>query len=100
MGGTIVAALLVAPVVIILMLPLGLLNAWVTEKLWGWFVAEQFLAVPDISVGQAWGLSMIVSYMTMQHFIKKEMDRDAVLGVLMLPFLALFSGWLVHWLVL
>jgi len=42
---------------------LAVLNGWVVSVLWGWFIVPLF-SLPTLSIVQAIGLGMVVSYMT------------------------------------
>lgn len=38
-----------------------LFNGWVTSVLWNWFVPNIFDNVPSLSIGEAIGLSLVIS---------------------------------------
>jgi len=53
-------ALLGMPVFIILALAgIGIYQAWAFWILWNWFVPTTFLAVPALTIWQAWGLGLV-----------------------------------------
>src|SRR5690606_38361726 len=76
---------------------------FVLSVLWGWFIVPVF-EIPDISILQAIGLSMVVGFLTYQHIESdKKSDRsltESVIYMLMLaiirPAIVLFIGYIVH----
>ena len=50
---------------ILTIVPMMLLNGFVLEKLWGWFIVD--LGAPDISVGQAIGISLVAGFLAHQY---------------------------------
>lgn len=72
---------------------------WVLSVLWGWFVIPVF-NVPNLSVVQAVGLAMVVSYLTKKHESdsKKELSdviATLVVEVVFVPLTALLLGWII-----
>jgi hypothetical protein len=47
------------------MVGLTLIRGLVLQALWGWFIVTTF-ALPDLTLVQALGLSLVVSFLTMQ----------------------------------
>jgi hypothetical protein len=45
----------------------ALLNGWALTLLWSWFVVPTFPDLPVLSLGQAIGLGMIISFLTYQY---------------------------------
>lgn len=48
-------------VLLIAMIPLALFNGWVLSVMWNWFIPTTFNAIPPLSIGQAIGLSLVIS---------------------------------------
>jgi phosphate/sulfate permease len=100
------ALVIVGAIALIPMLFAGLalsaiINGWVLSILWGWFITPVF-GIPAISVGQAIGLAMVVSYLTYQH-IEQDSDKDkterfaGIFAVLLIrPLMSLLLGYIVH----
>lgn len=44
----------------------ALLNGWALSKLWVWFIASTF-GLPILTLPQAIGFAMVVSYLTFKH---------------------------------
>jgi hypothetical protein len=73
--------------------------------LWGWFVVIPF-GLPALSIGQALGVSTLVSFMTYQYVDCKEDDSKTsgermalmVAGALLRPLFALAFGRLIFFL--
>lgn len=80
----------------------SILNGWVLSILWGWFISPVF-GIPVITVGQAIGLAMVVSYLTYQHVDsntrkndKTEFYVNIMVAVLLRPLITLGIGYIVH----
>ncbi|MDP3726358.1 MAG: hypothetical protein Q8R36_04140 [bacterium] len=77
-------------------------NGFVLSVLWGWFIVPT-LGLPALSVVQAIGIAMVVSYLT-YHYIdtqkgtedKREKIAMAIGMVILRPLFALFFGWIIH----
>ncbi len=81
-------------------------GGWVFSILWGWFVVPVF-GLPQLSVVQAIGLSLMIGYMT--HHLKSD-DKDNgddedsagaktlknLLFAIFYPLLILSLGWVIH----
>ncbi len=59
-----------------------LLNGWALHLLWLWFIVPIF-NLPALSIGQAIGLGMIVSFLT-YHYQASPKDKDENLGTFIL----------------
>ena len=55
----------------VVMLVIGVLNAFVVSSLWGWFVVP--LGMPSIGIAHAWGLGILVG---MFQFPPQKLDDD------------------------
>ena len=77
----------------ILLLPLGILRAFIIRDLWSWFIVP--LGVPEISVLHAFGIglftTLFVDQMLTIHMMRKD-DKDALR-----LFLHGIAGWLATW---
>lgn len=81
-------------VAILFILVYGLIRGFVITKLWAWFVIPTFPSAPELTIPVAWGLSMLVSFLTAEH--PDHNDTKTFWGnVLVTPFSVLFFGWLV-----
>jgi len=79
-------------------------SGYALTVLWGWFVIPTFGA-PALSLPAAYGLSMIVSFMTYQETKSVATSDDSSIWMTLLkgffmaifrPAFALLFGWLVH----
>lgn len=76
---------------------IGFLNAFVVRDLWQWFVSP--LGVPSISWAQAYGLDVLVTYLTMTRM---SLDYDSpnkwkTLGIGVAVALVCWAmGWALH----
>ena len=73
------------------------LNAFALTKMWGWFIVP--LGVASIGMAHAWGLTMLISWLT-NHSYKTSDDQG--LGVLVgkaiiYPLFVLLFGSLAFW---
>lgn len=75
-------------------------NALVGKTLWAWFVVKTF-GLPALTMCQAWGLSILISMWTYQHFTHYDKDERSatekvceIVGVALRPWAILFVGWL------
>lgn len=81
----------------------SILNGWVLSILWGWFISPVF-GIPAITVGQAIGLAMVVSYLTYQHTENNASKKDEktsyyvglIVALLLRPLVTLGIGYIVH----
>lgn len=55
------ATIALAALVFVIMLPLDYVRAFVTFKLYGWFVVEQFPQAPHLTLWQTWGLLILLN---------------------------------------
>lgn len=80
----------------------SILNGWVLSILWGWFISPVF-GVPLITVGQAIGLAMVISYLTYQHVDSNTKKEDTTtqyvsifVALILRPFITLGIAYIVH----
>ena len=77
----------------ILLLPLGILRAFIIRDLWSWFIVP--LGVPEISVLHGFGIglfaTLFVDQMLTIQMMRKD-DKDAIR-----LFLSGIAGWLATW---
>lgn len=85
---------IVAPLMIVLLIPLSLLNGWVVSTMWEWLIEPTFTSAPDINTAEGWGLALFVGYLTKQFGLK--MEENALLICLTMPFFALFGAWIIN----
>lgn len=74
------------------------LSAYTVQHLWKWFVVPIF-NLPLLSIMQALGLGMFVSYMTKQreYYVEKEgAYKNRLINSIMYPVMALGIGYLIH----
>lgn len=78
-----------------------ILSGWVLSVLWGWFLVPT-LDLPQISIVQALGISLVIGYLTHQYIDCQKPERkkseEIAAGIIMLiyPLIALFIGWIFH----
>lgn len=81
----------------------SILNGWALSILWAWFIVPVF-GLPALSIVQAIGLAMVVSFLTRRIAIKKEDDEEegawliiakALLYAIISPLLTVFVGYIV-----
>lgn len=91
-----------ASIIGIVMILSSILNGWVLSVLWGWFIVPTFGA-PSISIVQAIGIALVVSFLTRKTDTKDDDTRStkekfavASIAVFIAPAFALFFGWIVH----
>lgn len=82
----------------------AILQGWVLSKLWAWFIVSTF-SLPQLGIGTAIGLSLVVRYLTYQH---PHGDKDAgpfeaiieaALFAIVFSLLTLGMGWITHLLI-
>ena len=74
------------------------LSAYTVQHLWQWFVVPLF-NLPLLSIMQALGLGLFVSYMTKQreYYVEKEdAYKFRLINSIMYPVMALGVGYLIH----
>ena len=59
---------------IILMVYVSMINGWALAKLWSWFMVQTF-DLPVLSIPEAIGLSLVVSYLTHQTSANKTEEK-------------------------
>jgi hypothetical protein len=83
--------LLAVPFIVVL----GILHGFVIMKLWGWFVVPTFHSAPTLHIAAAWGIGMLVSYITQEH---PKKDENYMASAVASPFVVLLFGWILsHW---
>lgn len=94
------ALLLVTP----LLFPVSVVaSGYALAVLWGWFVVPTF-HFPELSVPVAYGLWLIIGYMTYQEVDPKGLEEksagvlvvEALIKAVLRPAFALAMGWVVH----
>ena len=79
--------------IVALMIGVGLLRAFVLTKMWGWFILPTFVTAPDLSIPVAWGIAMMIGFITNEH--PAHSDGFSLWGtVLAMPFVVLLFGWI------
>jgi hypothetical protein len=72
-----------------------MLNGYAISVLWGWFIVTTFGLVA-LSVPQAIGMSLMVSYLTHHSLQKDEHSTGEKIAIAILkPILALGFGWII-----
>jgi len=77
-----------------------ILSGWALTHLWRWFIVPQF-GVSELSIAEAIGISLVVSYLT-YHPVETKDDRSdnekysAMIVYLLRPLITLAVGWVVH----
>ena len=84
-------------VILIIGIPIGFLNAWVTQKLYEWFLLP--LHFPHINLWEIYGITLLISHLRPTPTSdKKNSFKDTmgtVIGQLLGAFLALLIGYFV-----
>lgn len=87
---------------VVLLIFSSIFNGYALSVLWGWFVVPTF-HLPTLSLVQAIGLAMILTYLTYQHVDAKkgdesfgEMMAKAFPLTLIRPSFALLFGYVLH----
>jgi hypothetical protein len=73
----------------------GLIRAFVITKLWEWFIIPTFASAPDLTLAAAWGISMLVGFLTYQASKTKE-GIEFWGALVILPLSTLLVGWIVQ----
>lgn len=88
--------------VVALLVVSALLRGYVLSILWGWFMVPT-LGLPQLSVVQAIGIAIVVSFLTHQVNDYEEKERTggekitrAVAMAVLIPFFALLFGYIAH----
>jgi len=85
----------------LMVIPLSLLNGFVLMTLWAWFVTPLFGLLP-LSLIEAIGLGIIVSYLTHQYGAtqeKFETAKEALAGIFKMilhPIITLAFAWVIQ----
>jgi len=79
----------------------ALLNGWALTLLWSWFVVPTFPDLPVLSLGQAIGLGMIISFLTYQYIDAEPSKEDnsafkAVAATILRPIIYVLFGYIIH----
>jgi hypothetical protein len=72
-----------------------LINGWAFWLLWQWFVPSVFIGLPVLTLGQAIGLGMVVSYATYTYVPSKEDDKGSAMILIFRPLLSVLFGFIV-----
>lgn len=73
-----------------------LLNGVALKLLWGWFMVPTF-GLPVISLVQALGIMIIISFLAHQHIpMYKDFENEQFFFLILIPVLAMAVGWIVH----
>jgi len=85
----------------------ALLNGWALNLLWGWFLVPT-LGLPDISIVEAIGISLVISFLTSNPTSSSSSSDDedwsAIWGKVLGqtvggPIFAVAVGWILHFFV-
>jgi len=80
-------------VVAIVACPLG---GVALRLLWGWFMVPTF-GLPVISLVQAIGIALVISFLTQQHIPRDEDEKvKMIIHELLAPVVFVSIGWVVH----
>lgn len=76
------------------------LNGVALQLLWGWFIIPIF-HLPPLSLLQAIGVGMVVSFLTKQYIPKGEGEGEnetgkIILHIILSPLVAIVIGWIIH----
>jgi len=94
-------ALLGMPIFIILVVAVtGIYHAWVFWTIWNWFVPTVFLAVPALTIWQAWGLALVKESLFTRSPEKENWGAQQWITALLTPLIILGVGFLLKTFVL
>lgn len=77
-------------------------NAFALTYLWRWFIIPLAPGqIPELTFWWAMGLAMVVGFLTKNQLQQSSKDEanaaiKVVAGAILLPFICLFFGWLIH----
>lgn len=96
----IIVLLLVVLIVGIVMIYGTLACAFVLRYLWVWFIIPVF-HLPELTMGQAAGLGLVIAFLTHQTTTNKEEDDSGkkngkIAAALLSPWITLGIGYLIH----
>ncbi len=98
--GGVVGGLVILALLPLLVLPEAFFSAWVTLKLWGWFVVPAFGIAPPPFLLTV-GLIAFISYLQGSNKFPKTDDSESawknVVWMLFRGFFFLTFGYLIHW---
>lgn len=73
------------------------LSAWVLTQMWGWFIVP--LGVASIGMAHAWGLIILIHWLTDHNAKTEEMTFGAAMvRILIAPLFVLLFGSVAFWL--
>lgn len=78
----------------------AVLNGWALSVLWGWFIVP-VLKVPQLTILQAIGVAMVVSFLTKNYSTSDkskgtaDLIGDLIAATLINPVLTIGLGWIV-----
>ena len=75
------------------------LNGWVIQNYWNWFVLPVFETLPILTLGQSVGLSLVVSMFKadISNVTKKDSEAlERLTTMLLAPPLMVLFGWIVY----
>lgn len=98
-----VAVLLWTPVVLAAMAGMTILRGAILQTFWTWFAVPAF-GVPELSLVNALGIALIVSFLTYQHDARNENERErfvetfsrTVIAGLLICGVSYLSGAVIH----
>jgi hypothetical protein len=99
-GRDFLAGLVVAPVIYLLITPIGLAFSyyygWALSQLWEWFVTP--LGVPGVGIWEAAGFMVVVGLIKGTNNLKDDDDEYDTMKIaiyLWAPVFAVFYGWII-----
>ena len=85
-----------------IVIPHALLDGWVLQKLWGWFIVPVF-GLPALSLAAAIGIGMTASYITHHSQVRPKETQEGKAAVASMlwelffrPLVALGLGWVIQ----
>lgn len=77
-------------------LPLAMLNAWATEKIWNWYLPA-VLGAPQISFAGAFGVALVASLLTARPAYGEDDANEALTKGIMfgltMPLMSVGAAW-------
>ncbi len=103
--GKFLVMLIAGAIGVALLLPLiallSAVNGWVLSVLWNWFIPVIFEGAPRLGIGAAMAVALIVRMLTFQIQRNSKEGKDerqtTMIGELLMPFVMLTMGAIIHW---
>jgi len=73
-----------------------LIDGLALKLLWNWFMVP-ILGLPNLSLVQSIGISIVVGFLTQQHIPRdKDQQQELIIYLILTPVMAVIIGYIVH----